>query len=370
MKKSYTLVLFVLLFFRIGATSRYVFNANGFESSAANLAMGGSPIAAVNYWQNDALKSLSNPAFSSLRPGISFSTTKYNFMDLYSSAYNNSEKLYYKSGLLSIGYAGLGLVTSISPPTGRNTDIGEMAFTNLNGTVDYRHFEEKAQVHGISVNLVDFYQNFRPGGSPLPYGANLAIGMNIVRNTENYNVMGKERSATSSDLGILMSVALLDNDRYDINTAVGATISNPFGQTLKRYSGYKETEIFQRLNIASGVSISKLNPGYTQPGLAGLVENVYSARLMAGFCEEFSDDPLILGFGAELALADMLYLRSGYHYDNAGKIEGFTYGGGINLHYHNIVGLRYDIAAEDFSDKEIQSWGINLDLLALIGLMN
>ena len=141
MKKSYTLVLFVLLFFRIGATSRYVFNANGFESSAANLAMGGSPIAAVNYWQNDALKSLSNPAFSSLRPGISFSTTKYNFMDLYSSADNNSEKLYYKSGLLSIGYAGLGLVTSISPPTGRNTDIGEMAFTNLNGTVDYLLFE-------------------------------------------------------------------------------------------------------------------------------------------------------------------------------------------------------------------------------------
>ena len=34
------------------------------------------------------------------------------------------------------------------------------------------------------------------------------------------------------------------------------------------------------------------------------------------------------------------------------------------------INKKTHIAAEDFSDKEIQSWGINLDLLALIGLMN
>lgn len=51
------------------AGSQYVYNCNGLEPSAINLAMGGSPIAAVNYWHRDPMTSYGNPAFTALHEG-------------------------------------------------------------------------------------------------------------------------------------------------------------------------------------------------------------------------------------------------------------------------------------------------------------
>ncbi len=101
MKTKTALFLFLLFaVVRLSAGWLYVYPSNGLETSAINLALGGSPVAPVNYWHNDPLTSYSNPAFPSMHKGFSFSQSGFKFIE----ADDDAGKLDYRSSLLGISY--------------------------------------------------------------------------------------------------------------------------------------------------------------------------------------------------------------------------------------------------------------------------
>src|SRR5213075_146618 len=60
--------------------------------------------------------------------------------------------------------------------------------------------------------------------------------------------------------------------------------------------------------------------------------------------------------GAELGIANVLFLRSGHYRDLTGDIDGITWGWGLNLPFGKLAGIRYDGAltpqAEGLEDVE------------------
>ncbi|MDZ4181733.1 MAG: hypothetical protein U1B83_02560, partial [Candidatus Cloacimonadaceae bacterium] len=287
--------------------------------------------------------------------------TDYDYIEL------ENEKLGYEADLMSISYYGLGFLAA----NGR-TDYGEFSFAGEDTFEGYTiHAREKNRIYGLSFDLQEFYSRKRQEKA-IPERFDLAFGLNLIRNSSNINAEGTETHANSANLGLLVKVPILQSDTQRLEAAAGATLFNAFNQGRETsYTGEEEC-IYKRLNLAGGLSASLLNPRFNDGSLPGIFSELASLRLMAGASHEFASDPLILGFGGELGLAELLYIRTGYHHDDAGKISGLTYGAGLNLHFRKLINLRYDYAhfpaAEGFLAKEISSYGINIDIIGWINL--
>ncbi|MDZ4183039.1 MAG: hypothetical protein U1B83_09195, partial [Candidatus Cloacimonadaceae bacterium] len=294
-----------------------------------------------------------------MRGGLSFSGTEYDYIEL------ENETLGYVAALISISYFGLGFLAS----KGR-TDYGEFSITSEDTFEGYTiHARDKNRIYGFSVDLQEFYSRKRQGKA-ITERFDLAFGLNLIRNSSNINAEGTETFANSANLGLLVKVLLLQSNAQRLEAAAGATLFNVFNQGREpSYTG-EEERIYKRLNLAGGLSATLLNPRFNDGSLPGMFSELASLRLMAGASNEFASDPLILGFGGELGLVDLLFLRTGYHHDDAGNIKGLTYGAGLNLHFRKLINLRYDYAhfpaATGFSAREISSYGINIDILGWI----
>lgn len=365
-KQTILLIILILLCTYLPAGSQYVYLTNGFEPSAINLALGGSPIGAVNFWHNDPLTSYSNPAFTSLRNGIRYSYSSYNFMKLDSDI----GTLDYKASITAVGYQGIGLLASIVPGSGYETNYGEIMtteeFGNPGPTIE---LIEKAKVWGLALDLKEFGENFIPAVKLMPESVDLAFGVNYIRNSNT--LTGSTRYANSFDLGLLLRTPLVVSDNLQIEGAVGTSMFNAFNNSQEIVNSNEGETIYRRLNMALGISANLRNPHYKMGQNLG-VENLGSMRLFSGGCREFASDETSWGIGAELGIADMLFLRVGRHKNEEGLIEGTTYGAGLRLHYRNLIGLRYDFAhfpvVSGFGDKTSNSFGIDLDIIGCFNI--
>ena len=147
---SYYYTIFLIIISHLGRASQYVYITNGFEPSAINLAMGGNPVSAVNFWNQDPLTSYGNPAFSSLYNGIHYSQSSYKYLD----AHGGEMKLDYIASLMDVGFIGIGMVTSIIPGSGTESDYCEITLANSQGKeVGSQDLSDQAEVHGISIDL-------------------------------------------------------------------------------------------------------------------------------------------------------------------------------------------------------------------------
>lgn len=365
MKKQVTLIIFIILLCGyLYAGSQYVYLTNGFEPSAINLALGGNPIAVVNFWHNDPLTSYSNPAFTSLHKGISYSSSNYNFMKLSSDI----GTLDYKASITAFGYKGIGLVASIIPGYTTESNYGETVTTNPQNipgpTIE---LIDRANVYGLSIDLKEFSNNFIQNVTILPKGTDLALGLNYIRNSNT--LTGQTRYAHSFDFGVLGTMSLVNRKLFQIEGALGVSMFNVFNNSQDKLLSDGEETIYRRLNIASGISSSTRNPSYRKEQSFG-VQNLSSLRILGGRCLEYASDELSYGFGAELGLCDVLFLRVGKHKNEEGLIEGKTYGAGLRVHYRNLIGIRYDYAhfpvVSGFEDKTSHSFGFDVDLLGFL----
>ncbi|MDD4309012.1 MAG: hypothetical protein PHO32_01395 [Candidatus Cloacimonetes bacterium] len=373
-KVFFTLSLLILLG-ALHAVSNYSLISNGFEPSAVNLAMGGSPIGAVNFWHNDPLNSYSNPAIMSLHSGFSYSTSGYDY--LHSVDSNLTDNLKYNAAFCGITYRGIGFLAPYENQQDEfhstRTDYGVFDIVDeeeFEGSSI--HPEDIADIYGVSVNLQDFYRNFASEGRLLPENIDLAIGMNFVHNISTISLDGSSSKTDSANLGILTKAPILNRNSIFIETALGASFYNVFNKAKTNQTGSDETTIYKRANLAWGLSGAWKNKRFNAGGIPGIIENLGTMRVLAGYCDELASEPVIIGFGTELGIADMLFLRTGYHNDEAGKIKGVTYGIGINLHYRNLVGLNYNYsyfpAGSIYKEKVIEGYGLNLDIFGLIEL--
>ncbi len=357
------------------AASHYGFTANGFEASATNLGMGGSPIAAVSYWHHNPQNAYGNPAFPSLHEGFSYSGAKMQYKKLPGMFVTND--FTHRTKLSGFGYRGIGLLTSLLPVDGgfnaMKTAYGEIIVTDESGhEVGTFHPQDKSIINGVSLNLQEFTRNYLQDKKLLPQRMDLALGINYKYNDSEINPDGSSLTAGSFDTGLLSKVTVVDNSVWKMDTAVGASLYNTFNQSKECTETGRE-RIYKRLNMAGSISGMIKYPGYDAGGSSGIIENYGSLRIVAGACEEFASDPMILAAGTELGIADMLFLRIGYHDDKAGKIKGVTWGIGVYPHYGKLFGIHYAYAefpsVKGWPEKFMHEVMVNMDFLSIWEMM-
>ena len=378
MKKGILVFALVLVSLtNLMAASHYGFTVNGFEPSAINMALGGSPVGVVNIWHNDPLNAYDNPAFPALQKGLSLSNNRYAYMKV-----ANFDDLHYSAALSSISSHGFGLlVPYINHKTHKTCsyiDYGAFSITDeeVFDGVPFQAYDQMTS-YGLSVNLPQVYRLIKPEAQLLPKNADLALGINLIHNSsyiwpEPYLERVKAKSA---DLGLLARIDHIQNSKLRLESAYGLSYFNAFSNKVIYFAEEQADRIYQRLNLGVSLSCSLKNGAYPAgEGIESIVENLGTARLLAGAIEEFASDPLLLGLGGELGILDTIFMRVGYHDDNAGKISGLTYGLGINLHYRDLISAVYNYSyfpkGSLSEGKSAASYSFSIDLLNIIREIN
>ncbi|MDY0151776.1 MAG: hypothetical protein RBS43_05840 [Candidatus Cloacimonas sp.] len=377
MKKGLLGLAFVLLVLtNLMAVSHFGLTANGFEPSAINMALGGSPVGVVNFWHNDPLNAYDNPAFPALKKGLSFSNNSYAFMGAKDS--DIFDDLEYSSALSSLSYYGLGLLLPfVNYKTSENNsyvDYGNFSVADEE-TFDpiLFHAYDQISTYGFSVNLSEAYRLIKSEANLLPYNADLALGMNMIGNCSHitpYPYQEKVK-ANSTNLGLLARIDHINDSNLRLESAYGLSYFNGFNNKVTFVDWGQEDLIYQRLNLGVSASLARKNSAFpVGKGIRSSVENIGTVRLLAGAIDELSDNPLLLGFGGELGLLDTVFFRMGHYDDKDGNISGLTYGLGINLHYREMISAVYNYAyfpgGSVSKGKTANSLSLNVDLLGII----
>ncbi|MDD2228454.1 MAG: hypothetical protein PHY48_03475 [Candidatus Cloacimonetes bacterium] len=368
--------ILALLLFSLGAlnsVSHYALACNGFEPSAINKAMGGSPVGVVNYWHNDPLNAYDNPAFPSLHEGFSYSQSAYVFMH---DVDTNSDDLEYQAALYSVSYHGIALLLPYLYPQSSSyssdIDYGEFSFTADGYTVSHYYISDRSNTYGISLNLFEALRLVKQDQVVLPKNTDLAFGMNIIRNTSDIipSYLPEPAKASSTNLGFLARTKHSLKPDLTLESAVGLSYFNAFSSDINYIDTTSSELIYQRLNMGLSLSLSKDNPYYvTGKGTGAFAKNLYSARLLYGVIDEYADDPMLKGIGSEFGMLDTAFLRLGYHNDEAGNIKGITYGIGINAHYRDYISAVYNYSffpgGSLKADKKISHYGFSVNFMEI-----
>ncbi len=365
----------VLMLSNLMAVSHYGLTSNGFEPSAINLALGGSPVGVVNAWHNDPLNAYDNPALPSLHSGFSFANSHYKFFTDHTQ--DGDKDLKYSAALASVSYKGIGLLAPFvhydTHKQGSYVDYGTFTITSEeNFDNDYIDMHDQVKTYGLSINLPELYRNIEPENSLFPANLDIALGVNYLRNISKISPISDSilSKANSANLGMLIRMKHTMHSNFQMESAFGVSYSNAMNNTVSYIDMSKKDLIYQCLNVGAAVSGVKKNEYYYKgSGIKAAFENLYSLRLMGGITDEHADDPLVLGVGGELGALDTVFIRMGYHSDDAGKIEGLTYGFGINLHYQDMFSVTYNFAHYPSGviskDKKIYSYGLSFDLVSI-----
>ena len=175
------------------------------------------------------------------------------------------------------------------------------------------------------------------------------------------------------DSGALLKYSFPLTDKIHLESVAGFSMFNAYGDGIKYNSG-QQHKIYKRINTGIACSASLKNPNYLKENeLTDNFENIGCLRLLAGMNDDRTQSPNIYGIGTELGFLDTIFLRSGYHKDKGGNIEGLTYGIGLDLHYRNLVSLNgnysYFPGGSQCKDKNIYSFGCNLNVFQIASEM-
>ncbi|HNX02697.1 MAG TPA: hypothetical protein PLE33_04985 [Candidatus Cloacimonas sp.] len=367
----------------LSAISNYALLVNGFEPSAINLAMGGSPVGVVNIWHNEPLNAYDNPAYPSLHTGLSYSNTCYDFMRLKHPG-DEKENTYYAS-MMSLSYKGMGFlfpsITNVQT-WGIKADYGRISLTDENGYETGITKELKEVMHplGISVNFADLYRIISNDNTFSNKKLDLCLGMNYILNYSSidpgYNYpasIDEEYDANCIDSGALLKYSFPLTDKIHLESVAGISMFNVFEDNIE-YSLEQPNKIYKSTNTGIACSASLKNPNYLKKKrIMDNFENFGCLRLLAGMNDDRTKSPNIYGIGTELGFLDTIYLRGGYHKDKGGNIEGVTYGIGLDLHYRDLVSLKGNYSSfpggSQCKDKNIYNFGCNLNAFQIISML-
>lgn len=356
----------------INALSNLGLVSNGFEPSATNLAMGGNPVGAVNYWHNDPLNAYDNPAFPALHKGISYSNTKYVFLTLYPRP-NVSEELNYKSSMISASFYGIGLLfptnLSNSGKASTHIDYGEQQFTDGSFEAQIVNQYDQSNSYGFSINLPEVYRQLNPNAGSIGDMVDLSIGFS--HQLHESNILNRRIEANSTNWGYLLKLKHSYRPDLKLEAALGGSNFNALKDEIDFELGTAPVRIYQRSNIGVAFSVIKANPHYAiDNSIKSSFANLFSARILTGRIREYARPIFITGMGGELGLLDTAFLRVGYHNDEEGKIKGVTYGIGINAHYRDLVSITYNYSffpgGITKEDKEITNYGLSVNVMQII----
>jgi len=347
MKKALAVMLFALGCAGVWGISQATGLFLGFEPSSINNGMGYEPVGAANIWHPSALTAYRNPAIPALKEGITYSTTRINWL-----AGSGFDDMYYNAALLSASYMGIGLLLPAPNANlgkfGINFDLGEQVQMDEHGNyIGTFNSYDDALVWGISLNPLETYRRLDPNHFSLLKYIDLAIGVNYV-GVHSYLGPGTGQTEESGDIYTsslnLGAIAKLNYCLADLVTfeAVYGFGKFNLAKTEITYPNQEQTDpVWRHDNHAVALSLSIPSKRI----LKGIIDqkylffdNLLSVRALGGTITAFDSDP-IPGKGLEAGLLDTFFFRVGDYQDVEGSITGPTIGYGLNIHFKDMASI-------------------------------
>ncbi len=270
---------------------------------------------------DDASASYWNPAGLAFQEGFQFTSLYSKWLPQF-----NLDDLYYVFGAARHSVEGLGTVAAHIT----YINLGEQNLTNETGPEVIGKFNSGdlavtlsygtliAEDMGVGLNVRYINSNLAPQGAGAEKGSGQATAFSVDVGLLKKNLFTQRLSFGLNISNIGSKITYIDADQAD-----------PLPTNLKVGFAYRAIDQqYNRLTLA--LDMNKLLVNKNQDGTS---DSVFEA-----FFTSWQNDDFIFNLGAEYWYANLIALRAGYNYDDAGEVKYLTIG----------AGLRYSIYQFDF----------------------
>jgi hypothetical protein len=356
-----------------------------FEPSIEAAGMGGGGVA---YFWREEPNSWSNPALLGTQHGLRYSYGSTQILN------ELADDVRLKSNRFSLGGWGVGVLFAGKPwSVGEDLklDYGESEATDIDGNViaTFNAYEEVRSI-GIGVSILDVLASVLGPDSKVA-GVRRHLGVSvghtwkdIVFETEpelpGFLTHGE---AEQKDRGVAVRITPLDQiqgglDEPSDRLRWSVDLSGGYAQLNYDENGdvnFDDTtpanDVPELRRVGGAGRLTLAFPSSLEDPIHDFITPTVRLGLHYESSDYYSDDGTSFEFdivrtGAELVLADALYLRFGNVEDAIFEVDESSWGAGFALRYKRMVGLRYDYAHYPFSpfleDEFVDRHGITVFL--------
>jgi hypothetical protein len=350
-----------------------------FDPSIEAAGMGGASIAA--FWEENP-NDHANPALMGFQSGLRYSYGSTQLVPEF------DDEVAYKSHRILAGAWGVGVAMSGKPieSIGRiGIEYGPSTITDIDGNeIGVFDAHERIRSFAVGLSVFDLISSIRvaKGGEPLPLSRRLSLALGHAWKSYETDLAPVELlpnghgEGNNNDAGILLRIAPFDqiggtlrdaNDRmrWKVDVAGAYTRTDYLNDHGIVYADGSSDDLFEHRSIGAS---TQLTAALANDGIGDLWDFATpSIRLSVAwekidvYEEGNKQGDLGNRVGGEISVLDMLFLRYGHVDGDAFDGEGNTYGGGFQLKYRNMVGVKGDFAsyprAGFFSGTEFERWG-------------
>jgi hypothetical protein len=364
-----------------------------FEPSIEAAGMGGGGVA---YFWRDEPNSWSNPALLGTQPGLRYSHGSTQILEEF------ADDVYLKSNRFSLGYGGIGVLFAGKPIEGLGEDMkldyGESEATDIDGNViaTFSAYEEARSI-GVGVSILDLLGTVlgpESGIHDVRRRLGISVGhtwKDIVFETDpELPGIISQGKAEQKDRGAAIRVTPLDEIgdaldepserlRWKIDLAAGFAQLNydDDGDFSFDDTSIPSEDVFELQRAGGAARFTLAFPSTLQGSINNFITPTVRLGLSYERSDYYGDGGEAFEFdnervGAELALADALYLRWGHVQEGIFAVDHSTWGAGLAVRYKGIAGVRFDYAHYPFSqfleNEFVERFGITV-LLDVAGVL-
>lgn len=320
-----------------------------FSPSAINQAMGSGYVGVADVWHSSPLIAVDNPAMPALHEGIAYGYVQDRFLEGAPGT-----NWYRYSGMLSMGYQGIGILLPAVNPYGNFGTFFDYGGMNTTSEEEfgagYRyHAYESTRSYGISFNPFE-YKRSRDAQFATQYaGLDASVGLTYSRVYSNVFASLQPPSDWECKENIL-ELGLLAHGKQPLASWLvleGSLGFHKYNLTnaVVEYTDSLGTTPWGQNNVyGAGMAVSlPLAAAIGTNPLSDWVENLFTVRALAD--KNVSHDfGCSTSTGMELGMLDSIYLRWGYCDENAGDWSGSTRGIGLSLHRRGVGSIEANYA--------------------------
>ena len=378
MMRSIFFAVMLLGVLSLAAISQYGLLYLSIEPSSINRALGGDVVGCVNVWHPNPLTFYANPAIGAFHDGLAWGSTH----DKWGDNWGLESPQYYDASILSFGYRGLSLLSSVSNQNdyqGISFDSGLQTFLNEAAVeIGEAHLIDRASFYGIAVNPMRLFSGKRRIRRWITDYIDVAAGANFLSTEADYFDVQTEtvktaRAKTINAGGIARWDYTLMNT-LGIDLVYGVSHFNINKDKITYGKPQFTDTIWLHRSQGYGASVTvKAGPFISQYLSKDKIffENIVSIRYLNAELDPLTrESEIIKAKGTEIGFLDTFFIRNGDYQDKAGHITGKTSGYGIKLGYKKMISFSYNYAempgGELGSPQVSEDYGVTLDLVKIV----
>ncbi len=322
------------------------------DPSVTNRALG-LTTGAANIWHSNALMAYANPALPALHEGMSLGSIFDNEPEQ-----PNQENIFYHGSLITLAHSGIALTLpslNTNVKAGLTMDYGqEQSYQPLELNQNFFSLYESSAVYGFSISPLRLYRSFTGQDSQfknleVSLGCNYVDVYSKIGNTQMGNYYyhdGNDRSR-SIDTGILAKYAVQPIELLKLQGVVGLAHFNVFKNKIHYFNEVREDLLYSHRNL--GLALAASIPARTiatneEDSWYFKDKDFLALRFLSSSLNYYYNTANVTGNGLEFSFLDTVYFRRGHYKNILSKVQGDTYGFGINLDYKNIIVYSFEYA--------------------------